>query len=193
MKTAIILHGRPSKEEYYDGKYPSASNSHWLSWLQKQLLIKDIPAYTPEVPYCYNLDYEQWRKEFERFEITPETLLVGHSCGGGFIVRWLGEHPEIKVGKVILVAPGAPGVDVDWSRTSFFDFTIEPNLANQTQGIMIFGSDNDSPDIMESVQKYRAAIKNVHYREFKGYGHFTMKRMGTDAFPELLEEVLRED
>src|SRR5688572_4905219 len=179
MKNAIILHGRPSKEEYCSDKYPSASNSHWLPWLQKQLLIKDIPAYTPEVPCCYDLNYEIWRKEFERYEITPETILVGHSCGGGFIVRWLGEHSDARVDKIVLVAPGAPAVDADWSRSSFFDFTINPNLAVQTQKITIFGSDNDSPGIMESVEKYRTEIKNVQYREFKGYGHFTMKRMGT--------------
>ncbi len=27
-----------------------------------------------------------WKKEFERFNITPQTVLVGHSCGGGFLV-----------------------------------------------------------------------------------------------------------
>lgn len=170
MKQAIILHGRPSKEEYYSDRYPSASNSHWLPWLQKQLLIKDIPAYTPEVPYCYDLDYEKWCKEFERYEVTPDTTLVGHSCGGGFIVRWLGEHPEIKVDKVILVAPGAPAVDADWSRYSFFDFTISPNLASQTQGITIFGSDNDSSGIMESVQKYRAVIKMYSIENLRAMG-----------------------
>lgn len=189
MRTAIILHGRPNKEEYYSDKYPSASNSHWLPWLQKQLLIKDIPAYTPEVPNCYDLDYGKWCKEFERYEITFETILVGHSCGGGFIVRWLSEHPEIRVDRVILVAPGAPAVSADWSSTSFFDFTIDPNIVSQTRGITVFGSDNDSPGIMESVQKYRAIIKDVQYREFKGYGHFTLKRMGTVEFPELLEET----
>lgn len=140
MRTAIILHGRPNKEEYYSDKYPSASN-------------------------------------------------FGHSCGGGFIVRWLSEHPEIRVGKIILVAPGAPAVDADWSRSSFFDFIIDPTLASRTRGITIFGSDNDSPGIMESVQKYRTIIKNARYREFQGYGHFTLKRMGTVEFPELLEET----
>lgn len=84
----------------------------------------------------------------------------------------------------------APAVDADWSRSNFFDFTINSNLANQAHRITIFGSDNDSTGIMESVRKYRAIIKNVQYREFKGYGHFTLKRMGTDAFPELLEEIL---
>ena len=42
MKNAIILHGGPSKKEYYDLNMPSMSNSHWLPWLQAQLLKKDI-------------------------------------------------------------------------------------------------------------------------------------------------------
>jgi len=84
MKNAILLHGTPSKEEYYSLEYPSASNAHWFPWLQKQLLIKDIPAVTIEMPSSYLPDYSLWQTEFERFDITPETILVGHSCGGGF-------------------------------------------------------------------------------------------------------------
>ena len=66
MKNAIILHGMPSKKEYYSEKYPSASNSHWLPWLQKQLLIKDIEAVTPEMFKCYNPNYDLWKSEFEK-------------------------------------------------------------------------------------------------------------------------------
>lgn len=105
MKNAIILHGKPDKEEYYSETAPSPSNAHWLPWLQKQLIIRDIKADTPEVPYPYELDYATWAREFERFDVTPETVLVGHSCGGGFIVRWLCEHADVHVGKVVLVAP----------------------------------------------------------------------------------------
>jgi alpha-beta hydrolase superfamily lysophospholipase len=42
------------------------------------------------------------RSEFERYDIFPETDLVGHSCGGGFFVRWLSKHLEVKVGNVVL-------------------------------------------------------------------------------------------
>lgn len=191
MKTAIILHGKTGKEEYYSDKFPSASNSHWLPWLQKQLIIKDIAAHTPEIPHAYAPHYPTWCKAFERYDITPETILVGHSCGAGFIVRWLSEHPEINVGKVVLVAPFAPSVKADWDHHGFFNFTADPNLVSRTKGATIFGSDNDSPEIIESIKQYREVIKNVEYREFKGYGHFSLKRMGTVEFPELLEEVLR--
>ena len=79
MLNAIILHGRPSKAEYYSDKYPSMSNSHWLPWLQKQLLNNDIFAETPEVPLSFEPLWERWVKEVEQFHITQETILVGHS------------------------------------------------------------------------------------------------------------------
>ena len=33
MKNAIILHGGPSKTEYYDPEAPSMSNINWTPWL----------------------------------------------------------------------------------------------------------------------------------------------------------------
>ncbi|HEU5122081.1 MAG TPA: alpha/beta hydrolase [Candidatus Saccharimonadales bacterium] len=188
MRTAILLHGKPDKDEYYSGEYPSASNSHWFPWLQKQLLIREIAAHTPEIPHCYNPDYSVWRKEFERFDITSETFLVGHSCGGGFIVRWLSEHPEVTVGKVILVAPWLdPNRD---DTTDFFDFEIDSNLAMRTKRITIFNSDDDYASVQETVKILRNKLQNIHYREFHNHGHFCHKDLGTEAFPELLEELV---
>lgn len=89
MKNAILLHGACDKEEYFDDQYPSLSNSHWFPWLQKQLLINGVLAQTPEMPDAYAPNYDKWKSEFERMEINENTVLVGHSCGGGFLVRWL--------------------------------------------------------------------------------------------------------
>jgi predicted alpha/beta hydrolase family esterase len=188
LKNAIILHGKPSEEEYYSSDNPSESNSHWLPWLQNQLLIRDIAAATPEVPKSFKPDWDMWCREVERFEITVETIIVGHSCGGGFWVRYLSEHPELKVGKVVLVAPW---LDPDGDETgSFFEFDIDPKLAERTQGITIFHSDNDMGNVHKSVAMLREKIENIDYREFHGYGHFCEENMHTVEFPELLKEVL---
>ena len=187
MKNAIIVHGRPDKEEYYDTKFPSASNSHWLPWLQKQLLVHDITAYTPEIPHCFNPQYDVWQKEFERYDITPETILVGHSCGGGFLIRWLSEHKKVKVGKVVLVAPW---LDPDREGTTdFFDFTIDPDLVKRTKQLTIFHSDNDDESIQKTVRILKSKLKGFAYREFHNYGHFCFEDMKTKAFPELLKEL----
>jgi predicted alpha/beta hydrolase family esterase len=189
MKNAIILHGRPSKAEYYSEKYPSMSNSHWLPWLQKQLLNHDIFTATPEIPLSYEPLWKRWVKEIERYDLTPDTILVGHSCGGGFWVRYLSEHKEIKVGKVVLVAPW---IDVEQEDPNkFFDFEIDPDIATRTSQLVLFNSSDDVSEIQTSVTKLRKEIKGLEYREFNNRGHFTHKYMQDDSFPELLEELLR--
>jgi len=191
MKNAIILHGRPSKAEYYGERFPSMSNSHWIPWLQSQLIKKDIPAATPDVPMNFKPDWPVWVKEVERFEIGPETILVGHSTGAGFWVRYLSEHKNLRVGKVILVAPY---LDVEKEEEpEFFDFKLDPNISARTAGLTIFHSDNDMASVQSTTQHLRENLKEFKYVEFHSYGHFTMGSMKTQEFPELLAEGLIRD
>ncbi|HEX8227612.1 MAG TPA: alpha/beta hydrolase [Candidatus Saccharimonadales bacterium] len=188
MKNAIILHGAPEKEAYYDPKLPSESNAHWLPWLQKELMVRDIKADTPEVPHAYEPEYAVWCREVERFDVGPETILVGHSAGGGFWLRYLSEHTELKVGKVVLVAPW---LDPDHTlQEDFFAAGFDPELPSRTQGLTIFYSDDDSDNVQKSLERIRAEIQGAEWREFKGHGHFTYDNLGGTEFPELLAEVM---
>lgn len=190
MKNAIILHGGPSKEEYYDPKAPSMSNAHWLPWLQGQLLKNEITAATPEVPHSFNRIWEDWVREVERFEIGPNTILIGHSTGAGFWVKYLSIHPDLKVDKVILVAPY---LDPYREHTEgFFEgFEIDPNLASKTKSLVVFNSDDDQDTVQKTVKIIQDKIKNLQYREFKGLGHFIHRNLPDDTLPELLEEILK--
>lgn len=187
MKNAIILHGRPSKNEYYNPTKPSMSNSHWIPWLQGQLLKNDIKADTPEIPYSFEPEWEKWVNEVERFEIGPDTILVGHSCGGGFWVRYLSEHPNLKVGKVVLVAPW---IDVEQEDPNqFFKFNIDPKLASRTKELIVFHSDNDGNEMQTTLKKLQEEIKDINIRIFNNYGHFAHNITGPE-FPELLQELI---
>ena len=189
MKNAIILHGGPSKEEYYDPEAPSMSNAHWISWLQGQLLKHDIAAATPEVPNSFDRNWKVWTKEVERFEITPETILVGHSTGSGYFIKYLSIHPEIKVGKVVLVAPWLDPYR-DKTKDFFDDFEIDPDLVRRTKGVTIFNSDNDQESVQKTIEIVRGKVKDLKYKEFRNYGHFCFEDMKTVKFPELLKEIL---
>lgn len=187
MRNAIILHGQPSKKEYYDPKMPSMSNAHWIPWLQGQLLKKDIAAATPEVPFAHEPNWDLWKKEVERFEIKSDTLIVGRSRGGEFWLRYLSENKYLEVGRVILVAPSLGWCDS--GDLYFGQFEIDPNLAERTDGLVLFHSDNDDKGIQASVKELREKVKNLKYREFH-LGHFTSGSMGTTEFPKLLEELI---
>ncbi len=189
---AIIVPGRPDKDEHYDVTRPSNSEDHWYSWLKRQLILKDIHAVVIEPPFPFRPRYEEWKKEFERFDITPQTILVGHSCGGGFLVRYLSENKNIKVGKVVLVAPWTNPENSPVSDTAdFFDFEIDPELVIRTQDVTVFVSDDDFPTILETVKIIREKVNNIDVKEFKNKGHFCDRDLGGVAFPELLEELAR--
>lgn len=190
MKTTIIIHGMPTKKEYFNAKNPAQSNKHWLPWIQRQLILKGILAQTPEFPDPYEPVYKNWKKMFERFDIDKETVLIGHSLGAGFIVRWLSEN-KVKVGKVVLVAPW---IDPKHTlKTGFLNFKIDSNLAKKTRGIRIIVSKDDYSEVVQSVKQLGNTLKgdNVKFDWFKNRGHFTMKDMKTEKFPELLKAVFK--
>lgn len=189
MKNAIILHGGPSEEEYYDPKAPSMSNAHWLPWLQGQLLKHEITAATPEVPHAFDRNWPVWAKEVERYDITPETVLVGHSTGAGFWIKYLSIHHNLRVDKVVLVAPW---LDPDrlHTRNFFDDFEIDQSFPYRTKGVTVFYSDDDQQSVLKTVDVIRQKVEGVIFKKFHNYGHFCIEDMKTVEFPELLQEIL---
>jgi len=185
MQTAIILHGKANELKYLDPTFASPSNASWFPWLQKQLLMNGVLAQTPEMPTPWKPEYSAWSKELERFDVTPETTLVAHSFGAGFLVRWLSEHSDVRVGKVVLLAPW---IDPDrtGSTDDIFDFTFDPSLPERTAKTVIFVSKDDFDGVHISTKMIREAIPSIGYREFEEHGHFTE----ITEFPELLEELL---
>lgn len=193
MKNAIILHGWVEAWEYYDDKYPTASNSHWIPWLSKQLQIKGYKVDAPEMTQHAETTYESWKREFERFDLTPDTLLVGHSLGGGFLVRYLSEN-DVKVGRVILVAPWT-GIKsdeaVDGFNDDFFTFTNDRAIAAKTAGIHVMYSDDDFQSIQKSITMLRDSLDDIEFIELHAKGHFTRESLGTETFAELLELCMK--
>lgn len=190
MKNAILIHGWNTKDEFFDPDKPTASNDHWFPWLTKQLMVRGIKVDAPEMPQYDFTTYESWRREVERFDIGPETILIGHSCGGGFILRYLSEN-DVQVGKVFLVAPWL-GINFGYQfDEDFFDFMLDRDIAKKTRCLTLISSDDDFDVITESVHRIRRQTYGINYLDMHGKGHFTRTSLGTDEFPELLEEVLR--
>lgn len=191
---AILVPGRPDKDEHYDPTRPSNSEDHWFAWLKRQLILRDIHAAAIEPPFPFRPRYDEWVKEFERFDINPDTILVGHSCGAGFLLRYLCEHPDLKVGRVALVALWVnPYNNPNSDTADFFDFTLDPSFPKRTDGVHIFVSRNDEQSVRESVTIVKDRIPGLHIHEYADKGHFTLASMGTHEFPELLKVCLGEE
>jgi predicted alpha/beta hydrolase family esterase len=196
MKTAIFVHGHYAKEKYYDPDTPLINLKDYMIWLLKQLSIRDYLVNAPLMPTPFWPIYEQWKREFERYDLDENTTLIGQSYGGGFLVRWLSETDK-KVGKVFLVAPYInPNPDDhpdDEKRPFFNNFQVNRNLADKTSSLTIFESSNDSESVKASYQFLIENVDNSRTITSENRGHFTTTTGGAvnETFPELLEEILR--
>lgn len=182
----IIIHGCPDKPEKDSLK--SVYYKHWIPWTKEQLEKNSIKTETPLFPEPWKPVYEKFKKEFEKYPVDENTILIGHSCGCSFLVRWLGETGK-KVYKLILVAPWKIPKKGEKFREAYYDFAINPEIKKNVKKIIIFTSDNEAEDGKKSSKIFHDALGG-RIIELKNHEHYTYNDMGTEEFPELIEEVL---
>ena len=189
MKNCIILHGCPSDEERARDSERRTYDKHWIPWLKNQLEEKGIEVSVPLMPNPWLPSYESWKNEFDKLKIDKETILIGHSAGCAFLVRYLGETKK-RVKKLILVAPWKIPDENNEIEENFYNYPINDFVKSQAEEIVIFTSDNEEEDGKKSAKIFQGAL-NGKLIELKNHGHYIQKDMGTEEFPELLEEALR--
>jgi uncharacterized protein len=189
MKSAIILHGICDSEEYHSNKYPSSSNSHWIPWLQKQLLTNQIDCQTPDVMNSYKGNYEDWLRAVQPHKINEETIIVCHSAGCGFFLKYLSENKDIYFDKLIMVAPFN---DPYYEYGDFLRCVLDSGLSSRANTMHVFYSlDEDVKGVKETVDVIMKTYPNSKLTEFNNHGHFCLSDMGTEEFPELLDVILQ--
>ena len=188
-ENVIIIHGCPSvKEHLIDIRKDNAK--HWIPWVRMELEKLDLSVSTPLMPTPWNRNYADWKKEFEKELVNENTVLVGHSCGCTFLIRWLGETKK-KIRKIILVAPSILPNENNKKKdyTEWYDFKIDYSISKRVGDIVIFVSDNDESKIIRSAKLVHKELGGKLI-ELKGMGHFTFDDLGSQEFPELLKEII---
>ncbi|MDO8628705.1 MAG: alpha/beta hydrolase [Nanoarchaeota archaeon] len=182
----ILLHGCPSTEEK---ALRRTYDKHWMPWIKQELEKRNIPTEIPLMPAPWKPDYLAFKKEFDKIKtITDNTILIGHSCGASFLVRWLGETKK-KIKKLFLVAPWKIPWREDGTDIGFFTYTIDPTISTRVKKIIIFTADDEEKDGKTSVKLFHRALQGKIIK-LKGKGHYTQEDMETEQFPELLHEIL---
>ena len=185
----IIIHGCPSNIEKAMDPERRTYDKHWIPWMKERLITKGIETETPLMPTPWQPDYEKFKSEFEKYDVNENTVLIGHSCGCAFLVRWLGETKK-KIFKLILVAPWKIPNKEDATRKKFYIYEIDDTIKQRVKEIIMFTADDEEDDGKESLKIFHKSIGG-EIVELKGHGHYTIGDMGTEEFPELLEVVLR--
>lgn len=188
-RDAVILHGKPSLERLAAPDYPGPTNAHWLPWLRGELLLEGVPVSMPSMPNPAFPVYDDWREVFEQHSVGINTMVVAHSAGAGFILRWLSEHDQAEISKLVLVAPW---LDPNGRYGDFGKFSMSKTIYDRCQrGATAFYSDRDDDQAIRSMERVVASIPNIKLRNIPEYGHFMLgNTMASSAFPEVLEELV---
>jgi len=183
MKNAIIVHGT--------GGNPDENWFQWLKWELETLWISTIVPdfWDDEFP-----DIEKWKKIFSEYEkdITWETLLIGHSLWGAFLLKFLQSFQH----KVYLLATVWSPVWVkpirfyegDNTFLNGFDFDWD-QIKNKMQHKIVFHSDDD-PYVSLWNGKELAQNIDTELIFIPSAGHFNTDSWYTQ-FPRLLTEIKR--
>lgn len=184
----IVIHGCPSNKEKAMNPETRTYDKHWIPWIKRELSSRGIKTDTPLMPKPWKPYYEAFKKEFSKCRVTEKTILIGHSCGCAFLVRWLGETKQ-RINKLILVAPWKIADESNRNRKEFYEYQIDTTIKSRVNKIVMFTADDEEEDGKKSVRIFHKSLDGKLI-ELKGRGHYTMGDMGTEEFPELLKEIV---
>lgn len=147
----------------------------------------------PSMPNKQNARYDEWRIWFERhFDyITSHIILIGHSLGAIFLVKYLSEN-EVPFHVKALYIISAPHWTLQERHTDFQGFAFDKKklkkIEDTADNIYILHSMDDEIVPVSHGTAYKEALPSAKYIELRGRGHFL-----DGTFPELktsIEELL---
>lgn len=149
MSRWFILHG-----------WGGDSTTNWFPWLKSIKEKKGHEVFVPDFPNTEFPIYEEWCEHWEKIyasKVDKDSVLVGHSLGGSFLLRWLSES-NTSIAQLILVAPAPDDCGVDEIK-SFFTSSWDMKVLKQNSGkTEILGAEND-PYI--SLDKFETLAKKL--------------------------------
>jgi tRNA A37 threonylcarbamoyltransferase TsaD/predicted alpha/beta hydrolase family esterase len=192
ISNVVIIHGSNAKDRENMKRYnlPPQNERNWIPWIKSQLDEKGVSVFAPLMPENWKPSYKKWKKEFEKIDVNKDSVLVGHSAGGGFLVRWLGETGK-KIKKLILVAPAiAHSLGEGWEVEEFYKFSINKNIKKNVGEVVLLESSNDSDGLRRSGEIFSKELR-VKQIILDNRGHFTNRGNGENMkFPELINEIV---
>jgi predicted alpha/beta hydrolase family esterase len=186
FKNYIFVHGTYRSKDRY---IPMGQGKGWMTWAKGELERDGFTALTPDMPTPWEPTYTAWKNFFATLPVHENSTIVGHSAGGAFLVRWLGDT-KTKIKKLVLVSPGKTvSVDGPTHNADLYDFIVDPNVYNLAEEIVLFTSDAEPLYRQTNIQIYKDILR-VEPIVVPNHGHFTYTDMGTEEFPELLAVLL---
>ncbi len=158
----------------------------WRSSLAREL-GESFEVLVPKMPNGTNARYAEWCIWLERCMefIEDDVVLIGHSRGGIFLVKYICEHifPRRIKAMILVSAP----YDETLTAESLKDFSLPESLdvfSNQVRELYILSSKDDPVVSVEEQGKYLRALPYARAIQFDCGGHFQQQE-----FPELVSLI----
>ncbi|EAY14696.1 hypothetical protein TVAG_038020 [Trichomonas vaginalis G3] len=166
-KLIIISHG-----------VAGSANSCWIQWIKSLLTSGNTEVITPSYPNASDPEYPVWKDVFNEILANheyDELLVIGHSLGGFFTLKILGdflfENPKLK--GVVLVAPTSI-TNPQWRR--FYAEVINwDNIRKVHSPIKLLFSNGDSKISVDHIKLIQSELRdntNFEFRNFQNLDHF---------------------
>jgi predicted alpha/beta hydrolase family esterase len=167
----------------YEEALDTGVKTDWKTTLQ-ETLGESWEVFRPTMPCKQNASFDEWSARFEQYipHMRDGIVLIGHSLGGSFLLRYLSEHAiPVSVAATLLVAP-AIGDTPDEPLCSFTPPTDFTSFAAHAGDVHVFHSTDDVVVPVAHTQTLQGKLPaaTMHYHE--GFGHYN-----ADQVPELLE------
>lgn len=180
MPTAFIFHGTDGNPE-----------ENWFPWLKSELKNRGFDVVVPQFPTPKGQTPEAWFKVLEPYlnRILSDSLMVGHSLGGTFLLRVL-ERIDIQIRAAFFVASPVGIMPIKNYATDkpFLEKPFDwPAIRRHARDFFVFHSDND-PFVGLENGKALAGHLGVELNLVPGAGHFNTAA-GYTTFEALLPLV----
>lgn len=172
-------------------------NENWFSWLKNKLDDERIECFVPHFPTPKEQSLENWLQIFDsyRYKISEKSILIGHSLGAVFLLRWLEIWSGVKINKCFLIGGFLGKVNVALFDILNRDFFIHPfnwhNIKMKVDEFILYHG-NDDPYVSHEYANSLTASLNATKIVVANAGHFN-KASGYKSFPLLwthLQKVL---
>src|SRR5581483_6471859 len=185
----LIIHGGstyPSYEEYLtnlknkDVKLERIKATRdWKDTFQEKI-GNEYDVFVPNMPNKTNAQYNEWKIWFEKIidKLNDNLILVGHSLGGSFLVRYLSDNDlSRKIKALFLIS--TPHDDQNLSEP-LVEFNVQlslERLVKQCPKIYLINS-KDDPVVPESeLEKYKKELPNAEVIMLENRGHFWQEEL----------------
>ena len=181
MRTIFIFHGTGAGPEW-----------NWFPWMKAELEKLGCQVFVPKFPTPEGESLDAWLAVFNNYKkyLNKESILIGHSKGGLFLLRLLERlekpvHAAFFVGAPIGIPPikymvhdekFAIGFSFDWQK-----------IKSNAQKIFVYHSDNDPYVCLANGQELAKHL-GVNLTFIPNAGHLNAES-GYTKFPQLRQQL----